>query len=150
MKPPFPWPPPPPRPPFDPSKIVVYVACTKERLDLAREAMRCVEEAGHVLAFDWTEAIQREDKMSDEELSLRAATAIEHVVSARHLILITAAEMRSVGSIIEVGALLGSGGNVIVVEEHGEFDHFFCHHPRVKKVATLNEAIECIRDLYGD
>lgn len=124
----------------------IYVACTKKRLDLAREAMQRVTEAGHTVAFDWTEAIQREDKMSDEELSLRAATAIEHVVSVNYLILITAAEMRSVGSIIEVGALLGSGGNVIVVEEHGSFDHFFCRHPRVEKVATLDEAIEYIRD----
>jgi hypothetical protein len=126
---------------------VVYVACTKERLDLAREAMRRVKEAGHELAFDWTEAIQREDQMGDEELSLRAATAIQHVVSAGYLVLITAEEMRSVGSIVEMGALLGSGGHVIVVEEHGSFDHFFCRHPRVEKVATLDEAIARLEDL---
>ena len=123
----------------------IYVACTKQRIDLARDAMRRVIKARHQIAFDWTEAIQREDEMSEEELARRAETSVRSVTDSDYLIFVTAKEMQSVGSIIEIGAMLGVGGEVIVVEEHGSFDHFFCCHPRVRKARTVDEAIELIR-----
>ena len=115
----------------------IYVAGTSKRTDLADEVMNILRSKGHTITLDWTVDIANEGEMSADELAARAAKSISGVCKAEAFVLLITKEMRSVGSMIEIGAALGNDIPVLVAELEEGFDHFFSYHPLVWRAHSL-------------
>jgi hypothetical protein len=115
----------------------IYVAGTSKRTDLANEVMNILRGKGHTITLDWTVDIANEAEMSADELAARAAKSISGVCKAEAFVLLITKEMRSVGSMIEIGAALGNDIPVLVAELEEGFDHFFSYHPLVWRAHSL-------------
>lgn len=120
----------------------VYVSCASDRADLANAVMQRLQDEGHEVVFDWTIDIANEDSMDSEELAERAQKGIDSVIASDVLLLLVTKDMRSRGSMIEVGVALGTNTPVIVAELEEGFDHFFSYHPKVWRAHSVLGALK--------
>jgi hypothetical protein len=121
--------------------VNVYVAGTSKRTDLASSVMNTLRSHGHSITLDWTVDIENEGEMSADELAARAAKSVSGVCKAEALVLLITKEMRSVGSMIEIGVALGNDIPVLVAELEDGFNHFFTYHPLVWRAHSITGVV---------
>jgi hypothetical protein len=96
---------------------LIYVATKWSRRAEAKEVMRQLIAAGHVITHDWTEEEEMEGADSlarDKHFALCAEADVRGVRNADWLLLLHGPDMR--GAYVELGMALASGVRVLVVD----------------------------------
>jgi hypothetical protein len=113
----------------------VYVAGSTRDVERVNRVQALVRSAGWEITFDWTGA-EGEDTVPERGAAI-ASREIEACVTADLTILLFPPLGGGLGCWIEMGATLGAGGEVWVVDPGR--DSVFWQHPRVRRFAGIVE-----------
>jgi len=84
--------------------------------------------------------------MTHKEAQQRAEKDVKEAAVADAVVVIYDSEHRGVGTSLEMGACLATGGHAVVVDEGNYYENFFRFHPRVHVVSSRVAAIRLLKD----
>jgi len=126
----------------------LYVAGKWADKSVIGEKIKILESNGYKITHNWT-TIEEEDKKSIDDLRKFAAFDINGVKEASCLVvIITDKDYPYRGTCTELGAALGLGKEVFVVdpfENSGFSSNIFANHALVSKHKTLDDVLEALK-----
>jgi NADH dehydrogenase/NADH:ubiquinone oxidoreductase subunit G len=125
----------------------IYVAASFEQAHSVKKAYEVLRNAGHEIAYDWTDHRATANIESDEEReALRRQYAQEDVAGVENatVYILLLGDRASTGAHIELGIALGARKRIFIVTKNPT-DQLFYRHPRVEIVPSLQAVIKRLK-----